>query len=585
MESVSSIHNRWSLTRLNPSSIKASIIISTVSTAILILIMRIWLFKQDGHFLLTLFFGLASIGILALFDFWALRKAPLNKLSKVFHVAAFSSALWAGTAILGLVSNVLLGSGNTPISYLIEGMFLAIGLRIAIFRSVFGARLPRSVGVGIVQPMALAAIIVTVPPLTDYVRYEFDLSILFGILLVGISVLWTILTDKAGRPSIKSTFDLLQAFLAAWTDGDSSKMELYTESRSEQRTVRTLIGRFKNDMGDTISIILPDIHPGPFNPIGGSDLPYALIKALSKRAIVLHSLSDHSLNIPSKSELDKYVNSLDRPHFCSEHDTCSLPCQIHVSGFTVTGIKFGTTAILLLSRAPEGMDDLSEEILKALEDYSHSLGFNHTLVIDCHNAMGTGLSKTNNDRLFTAGRTCLEELSNAQEYHYKIGFANLCDISYEENSLKNDLGGGGLATIALQINTGYYVLGWVDSNNMDNSLRGRIVSYISSKGIKMLEICTSDTHSTSGKRTREGYFAFGSVTDGRVASEAFYSLSKKSIENLTSSKFELVAAETSIKVMGKRQFDEYARTLNSSMQLTKVFLLITVVTYTLMLIL
>ena len=123
------------------------------------------------------------------------------------------------------------------------------------------------------------------------------------------------------------------------------------------------------------------------------------------------------------------------------------------------------------------------------------------------------------------------------------------------------------------------MIGWADSNNMDNTLRRHIVSYMSKKGLEMLENCTSDTHSTSGKRTRQGYYAFGSLTDPRVASEIFYSLSRKSIENVTSSKFELFSTQTKVKVMGKRQFDQYARALNKSMHLSKIFVLVTIVVY------
>ncbi len=579
MESVSSIHNRWSFTRLNPSSIKISFIISIAGTAFLILVARGWIYKQDGELLYTLLFGLPSMVGLAFFDFWSLRKAPLNKLSKVFHVSAFSNVLWASTAVLGLVSHILLGRESSPLLYLIEGMFLAIGLRIAIFRSVFGTRLLRSVMVGIVQPIILAAIIIGVPPPNFSAVNQIDVVPLLGIIFVGISILWTVLADKAGRPNIKSTFDLLQAFLAAWTDNDPNKMERFTESRSEQQIVKTLIGRFTNNSGDPVNIILPDIHPGPFNPIGGSNLPYVLFTAFSRKAIVLHSISDHSLNIPSKSELDRYVMSLDKQKINSGHNLCSLPCQVHVSGFTATGLKFGNTAILLLSRAPEGMDDLSDEIQKALEGYSISLGFSNTLVVDCHNALGTQLSQRNNEFLLTAGKRCLKELNQSQEFPFRIGFANLRDISYEADSLKDDLGGSGLATVVLHVNARYFVIGWADSNNMDNTLRRHIVSYMSKKGLEMLEICTSDTHSTSGKRTRQGYYAFGSLTDPRVASEIFYSLSRKSIENVTSSKFELFSTQTKVKVMGKRQFDEYARALNKSMHLSKIFVLVTIVVY------
>jgi len=430
----------------------------------------------------------------------------------------------------------------------------------------------------VVQPMILAAIILGVPS-HDFVGNQINLVPLLGIIFVGITILWTVLADKAGHPNIRSTFDLLQAFLAAWTNNEPNKMEKFIESRSEQQIVKTWIGRFTNNEGDSVNIIIPDVHPGPFNPIGGSNLPYVLFTAFSRKALVLHSISDHSLNIPSKSELDRYVRSLDKQEIKSWYNLCSLPCQVHVSGFTATGLKFGSTVILLLSRAPEGMDDLSDELQKGLKGYSSSLGFTDTLVVDCHNALGTQLSERNNELLLAAGKQCLKELNLSEEFPFKIGFANLHDIPYEANSLKDDLGESGLATVVLYVKGRYFVIGWADSNNMDNALRKRIVSHMSNKGLEMLEICTSDTHATSGKRTRQGYYVFGSVTDPSVASELFYSLSRRSIANITPSKFELFSAQTKIKVMGKKQFDEYATALNKSMRLSKIFVLVTIVVY------
>jgi putative membrane protein len=199
--------------------------------------------------------------------------------------------------------------------------------------------------------------------------------------------------------------------------------------------------------------------------------------------------------------------------------------------------------------------------------------------VDCHNALGTQLNERNNELLLAAGKQCLKELNLSDEFPFKIGFANLHDIPYEANSLKDDLGESGLATVVLYVKGRYFVIGWADSNNMDNALRKRIVSHMSNKGLEMLEICTSDTHATSGKRTRQGYYVFGSVTDPSVASELFYSLSRRSIANITSSKFELFSAQTRIKVMGKKQFDEYATALNKSMRLSKIFVLVTIVVY------
>ena len=58
--------------------------------------------------------------------------------------------------------------------------------------------------VGIVQPIILAAIIIGVPPPNFSAVNQIDVVPLLGIIFVGISILWTVLADKAGRPNIKN---------------------------------------------------------------------------------------------------------------------------------------------------------------------------------------------------------------------------------------------------------------------------------------------------------------------------------------------------------------------------------------------
>src|SRR3712207_9087375 len=79
----------------------------------------------------------------------------------------------------------------------------------------------------------------------------------------------------------------------------------------------------------------------PFSMVGGSDLPYVLYKRFSKRALVMHSVSDHSLNIPSKKELEKYVKDLGRMSTKEKGDTCTVPVQVRINNSTSTGIAFG----------------------------------------------------------------------------------------------------------------------------------------------------------------------------------------------------------------------------------------------------
>jgi putative membrane protein len=580
--SVSVIHKRWFFTRVNPSSYKISYLISLLGGAIVIVLTCTSIFKVGTSMLvLHLALGLAAMTASIFLDFYALRGTSLNNIPKLFHVSAFSNLLWAVTIFLGIVSHTIFSKTTIPSSYVIEGMLLAVGMRIGIFVSVFGTGITRAIFSAFIQPIVFLLAFV---PIAFYAYIvTIIIGIIYGSIFIILSLAWARLADKAGGPDVKSTFSVLQAFLAAWTENSSERMEEIAEARANKEKVTTYIARFRL-VNAQVSMILPDLHPGPFNPIGGSNLPYLLYSEYSRNAIILHSVSNHSRNLPSKSEVDNYIRTLSQATVSQRCETSSLPFQTRIGKSTATGIIFGDTAMVILSMAPAGMEDVPESIRIALESYSSHLGLKHILVVDSHNAMGEDLKKSDFEDLLSAGKNCLKELINAPRYEFKVGFANMDDISCNPTQLKEELGQSGLATIVFEVNGNQYVIGWADSNNMHNNLRNSVITKLARNGIQTLELCTSDTHSTSGKRTRHGYYALGNISKHEEIAEIYLQLSKKSIEKATSARFELASSVSMIKVMGKRQFDDYALALNRSMNLTKIFLAITSAVFVTMLI-
>jgi putative membrane protein len=390
-DSVSNIHKRWSFTRLNPSSYKISYLVSILCTSTIIIICHLYLLKTDWFIYVShLFLGLATITGANFLDFFLLQKTPNNKITKVHHVSAFANLLWVITIFLGIALYVLLSKNETITNYIVEGMFLATGLRIGIFTSVFGATLSKAITVSFISPLLLLFAFLPVTFYFEAITTPVVLGFGFSLLLLGI--IWTILADRAGRPGIKSTFRVLQAFLAAWTENKAENMEEIAESRAHIESVLTYVLEFKTTNSNNVFIILPDIHPGPFNPIGGSNLPYILFKLFSKNAMVMHSVSGHFLNIPSKKEVDKYVKTLSDSRLLEAGASCTNPVQIKMGKCTVTAIAFGHSVVMFLSTAPIGMDDVPEHIRTILEHYSSQIGFHNILIIDTHNAMGKSLN-------------------------------------------------------------------------------------------------------------------------------------------------------------------------------------------------
>jgi putative membrane protein len=582
-DSVSNIHRRWSLTRLNPSSHKFSFLISSLSITIIIIISHFYLLKTDWFiFVSHLLLGLAITTGANFLDFFLLQSTPNNKITKIYHVSAFANLLWVLTILLGIASDILLSKKEITTNYIVEGMFLAIGLRTGIFTSVFGATISKAITVSFISPLLF--LFAFLPFNFYFEALTTPIALGFGSSLLLLGIVWTISADRAGRPKIESTFRVLQAFLAAWTENKAENMEKITESRAHVETVITYILKFKTLNSNEIFMILPDIHPGPFHPIGGSNLPYLLYMLFSKNAMVMHSISDHSLNIPSKKEVNKYVKSLPDSRQSEVGTVCTNPIQIKMGKCTVTGIAFGHSVVVFLSMAPIGMDDVPEHVRTALEHYSADIGFHNILIVDTHNAMGELLNGEDSDIMISAAKDCLNKLKQVRQHEFKIGFTSSAELSYNIESMQ-DLGQSGLSSLLLLVEEKAYFIGWADSNNMANGLRDFIISRLNNNTINMLEICTSDTHSTSGKRNRQGYYTFGNISKPDHVANIYLQLSRKSFEKASPSTYELLSSRSAIKVMGKNQFKDYSIALEKSMNLTKIFLVITLIVFIGMLIL
>ena len=324
---------------------------------------------------------------------------------------------------------------------------------------------------------------------------------------------------------------------------------------------------------------MPDIHPGPFNPIGGSNLPQKLFNFFEDNALVLHSISDHSKNLPTTIEVNRYLDSLKKSEIKNRGTECTLPVQMQSNDFSVTCIDFKSSVLMIISK-DDGMEDLPYTILEKIEQFAKDLGYSDIMVADAHNALGNKISGEDEAFLTELALKALEKLKGQKYYPYKVGYSN----SLKSEFKFIELGGAGIGVLDIHINNQDYLIGWSDSNNLVNGLRLQILREMKESGINMLDICSSDTHSSSGKRTRQGYYALGNVTNTKDIVRAFIDISQNAISKISPSSFSYFDTYSQVKLMGRDQFDNYASALNKSMNITKVSLAITVIFYVTMLI-
>ncbi len=562
-DDVSNIHNRFSLTLINPSSHYFSLVASLiVGIAITVTTYLGYLNSEDFWFRIPL-----VVVVLAITQLIDTRFTKKKEYSKVLHASLFSNLLWVATLLMGLLASVVL-SKETSLFFVTFGMFLFASLRIGIFTTVLGVDIKMILVICLIQPLAMFLVLIPqdlwIPMLTN------PMALGYGIVFLIIASTWSLVTDKAGRPGMKSTHKTIQAYLAS-QGNDFTEAEELMEERSSKTKVSTSQIRLLASNGEMeFRMILPEIHPGPYHPVGGSNIPYLIYKNFNSSAMVMHSISDHSLNLPSKNEVEIYLKNLENSKVMDEGLQCTEPVTVQINNARVTGLLFGKSPLLFLSLAPYGMEDIPSYMKTDIEQYAKNRSYVRTIIVDCHNAMGKEISKEDGEDMLKASKSCLDTLITKESFPIEFGYANSDDMDV----WTEDLGMGGIGIVCLKINNKKYFLGWADANNMENGVREKIIDSLAKNDFQLLEICTSDTHYAPVKaRNRNGYYQLGLITGAEKLSKWFLDIAKIAETKITSAKYEILENQTDVKIMGQGIFEDYSKALDNSLKITKGFMI------------
>ena len=565
-DDVSNIHNRFSLTLVNPSSHYFSLIASLGVGAVIVL--ATYFGYLGNAYSEEIWYRLPIVlGVLASIQFLDAKFAKKKEYSKSLHSSFFGNMLWVVTILMGLLASVVL-SKETSLFFITFGMILFASFRIGIYTTTLGASLKKAWAICFIQPLAI--FLVLIPQELWLSMLSNPIALGYGIAFLIIASAWSFITDRAGRPGMESTHKTIQAYLASQGNDFTDAEELMEQHSAETKVATSQIKLTSQDGSKEFRMVLPEIHPGPYHPVGGSNIPYLIYKNLSSSAMVMHSISDHALNLPSRNEVEKYLKNLENSKVKAEGVQCTEPVTVQINKARVTGILFGNNPLLFLSLSPQGMEDIPSYMKTEIEQYANNRNYAKILTVDSHNAMGEEISKEDGEDMLKAAKSCLDTLITKDSFPIEFGYANTDDMDV----WAEDLGMGGLGITCLKINNKKYFLGWADANNMENGVREKIVDIFSKREYNLLEICTSDTHYSPVKaRNRNGYYQLGLITSADKLSKWFFEITKSAEANITSAKFEILENETKVKVMGQSIYEDYSKALDNSLKITKVFVL------------
>jgi len=561
---IENIHRRYTLTLINPSSYYVSLF-GSIAIAGIISFLCFNNFIQNYEILYHL---PAALGALLAIQYIDSRFTRHKEYSKSLHMSFFGNVLWLITIVAGIIGSSML-SIEPALFYVALGMFIFSSFRIGIMTTTLGISMKKACALCFVQPLAMFFALVPISMWS--VLYDVQ-TLAFAVVFLGVAVAWSYITNRTGLPMIKSTHKLLQAYLQSVSQNDPRDMESIILETSMQSDISTSQIRFStNDDKNDFRMILPDLHPGPFHPVGGSNIPYEIYKSMNSSAMVLHSISDHSLNLPSQQDVQNYLQELSKSRVSKKGMTCTEPVTAQINKAHVVGIRLDETALLFLSLSPHGMEDVPVILKTEIEQMAKNRNFEHALIVDTHNAMGGEISQEDSQDLLTAAKNVLDILITKSNHPLQYGYAN----SQSMNIQTSDIAGGGIGMLCLAFEQKKYFLCWADANNMENGVREEVIAHLKNHGHELVEMFTSDTHSTTmGVRNRNGYYELGSVTKSERLADWCLTIAKQAEKNIAEGKFEILENNAKVRVMGSGIFEHLSKALDSSLNMTKWFMIL-----------
>ncbi|MFX1520461.1 MAG: DUF2070 family protein [Promethearchaeota archaeon] len=396
----------------------------------------------------------------------------------------------------------------------------------------------------------------------NLIRIFLAFSIVSAVLLLGMY-----LYLKKVSNSVKTIVGvqgdaLFRAFIKDWFGGKSDDLEALLEEIGEVTSLPITIILFRRENELKSIFAIPSVHPGPFKDVGSSILPFYLCKNLKEQfnceVLVFHGPSTHALNLVSQRENEKVLSQIKNLLTKNISFQSSATPFVRIIGeeFQISCQKFNEKIVLIVTRSPKTMEDISLEVSLSLIDAMKNRFGTEITVIDGHNCLGEDSpyivpgSKLAN-QLLIDGETAIERIQEKKSSELKIATHRVSpDIRKEEG-----MGECGIAVLLVEVagqRTAYVLF---DSNNMIVGLREKIIQNI--KEIDEIEIMTSDTHTVNALGpSRSGYHPIGEVTDHQKVIAYVQEGIKQASKNLEKVEVGTIKGTLeNVKIIGEKSFE------------------------------
>lgn len=424
--------------------------------------------------------ALTDLGIILAFSFVG---AP-------FAIAAPAAWIWA----------VLLGAA------------FAASVNMIVLSATADPNLPRALAPALVMPAGCFAVFLGLGLISPV---QFYVAILFVLAFAASSALWVMIVIGPFRRNFKENgLELLHSILDAWAGWSSNgegrstavgtlKMEAFFARHGQAREVRFDAVRLAKPGGRRLLWLVPELHPGPYADIGGSDLPAKAASALAGVAeefAVFHGPSTHDENPTGREQLAKVFAAVKEAAEKSESSSKgSKPVRVKSAHFTVTAQRLGPALVLAQSRAPLSSDDIDAAVGREIREACARAGFAQAVVLDGHNSMDADLGRIQAGspdarELVVLCEQAARAVAKLDDGPLRAGWAalNISDPERREYAI----GSRGIVAAVTEVAGEKAAWVLIDGNNLKGGLRAEMLEAVKDK-VELAEVFTTDNHAVN----------------------------------------------------------------------------------------
>ena len=487
---------------------------------------------------------------------------------------------WAIELIFKFQYGPLAGGGIATMFYLrnlILAASFASAILLLIALSTSRVSTTRGVLLSLIFPTtAMIMYVVTEPVFTQWIFLV--IYLLCALTFVSAS---GILLTAVGRP-LKKAFSvdgiqMFRGFLEVWMENRADLMEESLTQIGQTRTLAISVIKFSTETKKPVLVkVVPGAHPGPFKNTGSSALPTRIGEwgrtTLNSIAFSPHSASTHDLTLVSKAEVERFMEMVQTAYEQTTPIKDMSQFTRATSGTIHAGCQmFGDTAVLLFTRSPIEMDDISLAVADQISSELKDL-VKQCLIIDTHNCMSELKESVYEGSelipdMIEAARKAIKKAQKTKRSQPKIGVAQLRDTGYTRDQ---GMGSEGVTVSIVEVAGQKMAYVLIDGNNMIVGLREKMVNALVPKYVDAAEILTTDTHQTAAISSSNGYSPIGELIPHEELTKLAIDLVTQAISNLEPANVEIYQGNSEpLTVMGEGTVEKLTSLIPVSARIAK----------------